>query len=112
MDGDPGLVFSDDKPVGLREKSQPGHSGKGNPQRNRKSQLPNQGENLDSLLGHPTQNTDGSPLTDLKGFRVQKGEWPTKDVCLTCPDQFQETLWIDLKVLNCRTSGLNRIRSN
>lgn len=45
----------------------------------------------------PRQNTDGSPLTDLKGFRVQKGEWPTKDFCPTCPDQFQETLWIDLK---------------
>ncbi len=36
-------------------------------------------------------------MTDLKGFRVQKGEWPTKDFCATCPDQFQETLWIDLK---------------
>jgi hypothetical protein len=45
----------------------------------------------------PGQNTDGSPLTDLKGFSVQKGEWPTKDYCPTCPDQFQETLWIDLK---------------
>jgi hypothetical protein len=45
----------------------------------------------------PVQNTDGSPLTDLKGFRVRKGEWPTKDYCPTCPDQFQETLWIDLK---------------
>lgn len=45
----------------------------------------------------PDQNTDGSPLTDLKGFRVRKGEWPTKEYCPTCPDQFQETLWIDLK---------------
>lgn len=45
----------------------------------------------------PNQNADGSPLTDLKGFNVRKGEWPTKDYCPTCPDQFQETLWIDLK---------------
>ena len=55
------------------------------------------GKTLIVFWGIPTQNTDGSPLTDLKGFRVQKGEWPTKDVCATCPDQFQETLWIDLK---------------
>jgi hypothetical protein len=45
----------------------------------------------------PGQNTDGSPLTDLKGFKVLSGEWPTKDFCATCPDQFQETLWFDLK---------------
>ncbi|MBI4767844.1 MAG: fibronectin type III domain-containing protein [Deltaproteobacteria bacterium] len=45
----------------------------------------------------PSLNTDGSPLTDLKGFSVRKGEWPTKNYCDTCPDQFQETLWIDLK---------------
>ncbi|OGP49856.1 MAG: hypothetical protein A2Y79_02620 [Deltaproteobacteria bacterium RBG_13_43_22] len=45
----------------------------------------------------PQQNTDGSPLTDLKGFKVQKGEWLTRNFCPTCPDQFQETLWIDLK---------------
>ena len=55
------------------------------------------GKTLIVFWGIPTQNTDGSPLTDLKGFRVQKGEWPTKDFCATCPDQFQETLWIDLK---------------
>lgn len=47
----------------------------------------------------PTQNTDGSPLTDLKGFTLQKGEWETKDFCATCPDRFQETLQIDLKGL-------------
>ena len=45
----------------------------------------------------PQQNTDGSPLTDLKGFNFLKGEWPTKDFCPTCPEQFQETRWIDLK---------------
>jgi hypothetical protein len=45
----------------------------------------------------PTHNTDGSPLTDLKGFNFQKGEWATRDFCATCPDQFQETRWIDLK---------------
>ena len=68
--------------------------------------LPNGVENLSyqikgkSLMvswSIPGQNTDGSPLTDLKGFKVRKGEWPTKDYCPTCPDQFQETLWIDLK---------------
>ncbi|MBA4393447.1 MAG: hypothetical protein C0407_07825 [Desulfobacca sp.] len=45
----------------------------------------------------PTQQTDGSPLTDLKGFKFLKGEWATRDFCPTCPDQFQETKWIDLK---------------
>jgi hypothetical protein len=45
----------------------------------------------------PSQNTDGSPLTDLKGFDLKKGEWATKDFCATCPDRFQETLRIDLK---------------
>ncbi len=55
------------------------------------------GKTLIVFWGIPAQNTDGSPLTDLKGFRVQKGEWPTKDFCATCPDQFQQTLWIDLK---------------
>jgi hypothetical protein len=55
------------------------------------------GESLLISWSIPGQNTDRSPLTDLKGFRVRKGEWPTKDYCPTCPDQFQETLWIDLK---------------
>ncbi len=45
----------------------------------------------------PKQNTDGSPLKDLMGFKVRKGQWPTRDFCATCPEQFQETLWIDLK---------------
>jgi hypothetical protein len=45
----------------------------------------------------PTQNTDGSPLKDLKGFRVQKADWPTRNFCATCPENFQESLWIDLK---------------
>jgi hypothetical protein len=55
------------------------------------------GESLLISWTIPVQNSDGSPLTDLKGFSVRKGEWPTKDYCPTCPDQFQETLWIDLK---------------
>ena len=45
----------------------------------------------------PSRNTDDSPLTDLKGFDLKKGEWETKDFCATCPDRFQETLRIDLK---------------
>jgi hypothetical protein len=45
----------------------------------------------------PTHNTDDSPLTDLKGFKFQKGEWASRDFCPSCPDQFQETRWIDLK---------------
>ena len=45
----------------------------------------------------PKENTDNSPLTDLKGFKFLKGEWPTKDFCPTCPERFQETRWIDLK---------------
>lgn len=44
----------------------------------------------------PQQNTDGSPLWNLKGFKVLKGEWPTRDFCPTCPDRFQDTLWVDL----------------
>jgi len=45
----------------------------------------------------PVQNTDGSPLIDLKEFKFFKGQWPTKDFCPTCPDQFQETRLIQLK---------------
>lgn len=52
----------------------------------------------------PNQNTDGSPLTDLKGFKFLKGEWSTRDFCPTCPDNFQETIWIDLK--GPETAGL------
>jgi hypothetical protein len=55
------------------------------------------GKNLLVSWAVPRENTDGSPLTDLKGFLLSKGQWPTKDYCPTCPDQFQETLWIDLK---------------
>jgi hypothetical protein len=55
------------------------------------------GQDLIVFWTIPVQNTDGSPLTDLKGFRIRKGEWPTKNVCPTCPDQFQETISIDLK---------------
>lgn len=45
----------------------------------------------------PKQNTDGSPLTDLMGFLLTRGDWPTKDLCPTCPPPFQETIRIDLK---------------
>jgi hypothetical protein len=55
------------------------------------------GRSLTLLWAIPTENTDGSPLTDLKGFKLLKGTWPAKDYCLTCPDQFQDSLWIDLK---------------
>jgi hypothetical protein len=55
------------------------------------------GRSLAVIWTIPSQNTDGSPLTDLKGFRVRKGEWPAKTYCATCPDQFQDTLWVDLK---------------
>jgi hypothetical protein len=55
------------------------------------------GRSLLVLWDIPKQNTDGSPIKDLTGFKVQKGEWPTRDFCATCPDQFQETLWINLK---------------
>ncbi|MBI5586542.1 MAG: hypothetical protein HY892_22260 [Deltaproteobacteria bacterium] len=40
-------------------------------------------------------NTDGSPLTDLKGYNLNRGEFPVKDYCPTCPDQFQDRLWLD-----------------
>ncbi|MEW6187775.1 MAG: fibronectin type III domain-containing protein [Thermodesulfobacteriota bacterium] len=55
------------------------------------------GKNLLVSWAIPRENTDGSPLTDLKGFYLSKGQWPTKDYCPTCPAQFQETLWIDPK---------------
>ena len=45
----------------------------------------------------PKMNTDESPLIDLKGFTLRKGEFPAKDYCPTCPDVFKESLWIDLK---------------
>jgi hypothetical protein len=45
----------------------------------------------------PKQNTDGSPLTDLKGFSLTRGDWPTKDLCPTCPPPFKDTFMIDLK---------------
>jgi hypothetical protein len=40
-------------------------------------------------------NTDDSPLTDLKGYLLKRGEFPVKDYCATCPDQFQDRLWLD-----------------
>jgi hypothetical protein len=45
----------------------------------------------------PKMNTDESPLVDLKGFTLRKGEFPAKDYCPTCPDAFQESRWIDLQ---------------
>lgn len=55
------------------------------------------GKNLVLSWTIPNQNIDESPLTDLKGFILQKGEWATKDFCVTCPDRFQTTRRIDLK---------------
>ena len=55
------------------------------------------GRSLTLFWAIPTENADGSPLTDLKGFKLLKGAWPAKGYCLTCPDQFQDSLWIDLK---------------
>jgi hypothetical protein len=46
---------------------------------------------------NPKMNTDESPLVDLKGFTLRKGEFPAEDYCPTCPDVFKESLWIDLK---------------
>ena len=45
----------------------------------------------------PKMNTDESPLVDLKGFTLRRGEFPAKDYCATCPDVFKDSLWIDLK---------------
>lgn len=45
----------------------------------------------------PKQNTDGSPLTDLREFRLTRGDWPTQEACPSCPPPFKETLTIDLK---------------
>ena len=56
-----------------------------------------EGKSLVVFWGIPTQNTDGSPLKDLKGFKVQKGDWSTRDFCATCPETFQESLWVELK---------------
>ncbi|HSO72952.1 MAG TPA: fibronectin type III domain-containing protein, partial [Thermodesulfobacteriota bacterium] len=56
-----------------------------------------QGQSLIVSWSVPTLNTDGSPLVNLKGFTIRKGEFPAKDYCATCPDTFQESRWIDLK---------------
>ena len=56
-----------------------------------------QGQSLIISWSVPKMNTDESPLVDLKGFTLRKGEFPAKDYCATCPDIFQESLWIDLK---------------
>ncbi len=56
-----------------------------------------QGQSLIVSWSVPKLNTDESPLVDLKGFTLRRGEFPAKDYCLTCPDVFQKSLWIDLK---------------
>jgi hypothetical protein len=55
------------------------------------------GKSLVVYWDNPTQNTDGSPLKDLKGFKVSRADWPTRDFCATCPENLQESQWIDLK---------------
>ena len=55
------------------------------------------GQSLIISWSIPKLNKDESPLVDLKGFTLRKGEFPAKDYCATCPDIFQESLWIDLK---------------
>ena len=55
------------------------------------------GQSLIISWSVPKMNTDESPLVDLKGFTLRKGEFPAKDYCPTCPDVFRESLWIDLK---------------
>lgn len=55
------------------------------------------GESLVITWPIPTQNTDGSPLKNLVGFRVQKADVLTRGFCPTCPETFQETQWIELK---------------
>jgi hypothetical protein len=52
------------------------------------------GESLVITWPIPTQNTDGSPLKNLTGFRVQKADVLTSTFCPTCPEAFQETQWI------------------
>ena len=56
-----------------------------------------QGQSLVVSWSVPKMNTDESPLVDLKGFTLRKGVFPVKDYCPTCPDVFQESLWIDLQ---------------
>jgi hypothetical protein len=55
------------------------------------------GQSLIVSWSIPKLNTDESPLVDLKGFTLRKGQFPAKDYCPTCPDVFQESRWIDLK---------------
>ena len=56
-----------------------------------------QGQSLIISWSVPKMNTDESPLVDLKGFTLRKGEFSAKDYCPTCPDAFRESLWIDLQ---------------
>jgi Fibronectin type III domain len=56
-----------------------------------------QGQSLIVSWSVPKLNTDESPLVDLKGFTLRRGEFAAKDYCATCPDVFQKSLWIDLK---------------
>jgi hypothetical protein len=55
------------------------------------------GQSLIISWSIPRLNTDESPLVDLKGFTVRRGELPAKEYCATCPDIFKDSLWIDLK---------------
>ena len=56
-----------------------------------------QGSSLVLTWTPPKFNTDGSPLADLKGYQLNRGDFPVKDYCATCPDQFKDKLWIDPK---------------
>jgi hypothetical protein len=54
-----------------------------------------QGQSLVLTWTPVKSHTDGSPLTDLKGYHLNRGEFPAKDYCSTCPDRFQDKLWLD-----------------
>jgi hypothetical protein len=54
-----------------------------------------EGQSLILTWSPVKSNTDGSPLTDLKGYTLNRGAFPIRDYCATCPDQFSERLWLD-----------------
>lgn len=45
----------------------------------------------------PEENTDGSPLLDLKGFKILRNETDIKQGCLNCPKRFSLLYDIDYK---------------
>lgn len=45
----------------------------------------------------PEENTDGSPLLDLKGFKILRNETDIKKGCLSCPKRFSLLYDIDYK---------------